>query len=352
MAKRCMKVGSVELGGGYVSIQSMTNTRTSDIDATLEQISLLKKAGCELIRITIPDIDSAAAIKELKKYAVVPLIADVHFDRKLALMALENGIDKLRINPGNMNVQHIRSIAESAKEKSTPIRVGANSGSLSKDIIDRFGGISAKSIVESALEHVSYLEQCGFYDIVVSVKSSSVPLSIESYRLLNERCPYPLHVGITEAGTRDVGIIKSAIGIGSLLLDGIGDTIRVSLTGDPVHEVYAAKTILKSIGLRQEGIEVISCPTCGRCSIDIEGIALRVQNEFIDEVTPLKIAVMGCVVNGPGEASHADIGIAGGEDFGLIFMEGKPRKKVPAEELADTLLTEVKELIKLKKRVK
>jgi (E)-4-hydroxy-3-methylbut-2-enyl-diphosphate synthase len=340
---RCVKVGNLLIGGGNpVVIQSMTNTDTSDVEATVEQIKRLEKAGCQMLRMTINTVEAAAAIKEIKKQVNLPLCADIHFDYKLALLAIENGIDKLRINPGNIGSDDkVKAVVEKAKEKHIPIRIGVNSGSIEKHILEKYGKPTADGMVESAMYHVNLLEKNGFHDIVISLKASNVKMMVEAYRKISTMVDYPLHLGVTEAGTAFQGTVKSAIGIGSLLVDGIGDTIRVSLTEDPVEEIKVAREILKVLGLVESGVEIISCPTCGRTEIDLINLAKRVEKEFENEKRNIKIAVMGCVVNGPGEAKEADYGVAGGKGVGVLFKKGKIVKKVSEKDI----LPELKKLI-------
>lgn len=340
---RVVKVGDILIGGGNpIIIQSMTNTVTSNVEATVEQINKLEKAGCQLVRMTINNEEAAKAITEIKKRVNLPLCADIHFDYKLALLAIENGIDKLRINPGNIGSDDkIKIVVQMAKEKGIPIRIGVNSGSIEKHILEKYGKPTADGMVESAMYHINLLEKNGFNDIVVSLKASNVKMMVEAYRKISKLVDYPLHLGVTEAGTAFQGTVKSAIGIGSLLVDGIGDTIRVSLTEDPVEEIKVAKEILKVLGLIEAGVEIVSCPTCGRTEIDLIGLAKRVEKEFENEKRKLKIAVMGCVVNGPGEAKEADYGVAGGKGVGVIFKKGKIVKKVEESEI----LIELKKLI-------
>lgn len=339
-----VQVGNVKIGGGNpIVIQSMCNTDTRDVAATVKQILELEEAGCELVRVAILDMDAANAVEEIKKQIHIPLVADIHFDYKLALRVMELGIDKVRINPGNIGEEsRIRQVVEKAKEKKIPIRIGVNSGSLEKDLVEKYGGVTPQGLVESALRHVEILEKYGFYNIVVSIKASDVVFSLEAYQLLSKAIDYPIHVGITEAGTVYSGTIKSAVGIGAILAAGIGDTLRVSLTGNPVEEIPAAKEILKSLGLRKFGIELISCPTCGRTQIDLISIANEVEKlcQGIDK--DIKVAVMGCVVNGPGEAREADVGIAGGKGEGLLFKKGEIIKKIKEEELVSALMEEIK----------
>lgn len=340
---RCVKVGNLLIGGGNpVVIQSMTNTDTSDVETTVEQIKRLEKAGCQMVRMTINTVEAAAAIKEIKKQVNLPLCADIHFDYKLALLAIENGIDKLRINPGNIGSDDkVKAVVEKAKEKHIPIRIGVNSGSIEKHILEKYGKPTADGMVESAMYHVNLLEKNGFHDIVISLKASNVKMMVEAYRKISTMVDYPLHLGVTEAGTAFQGTVKSAIGIGSLLVDGIGDTIRVSLTEDPVEEIKVAREILKVLGLVESGVEIISCPTCGRTEIDLINLAKRVEKEFENEKRNIKIAVMGCVVNGPGEAKEADYGVAGGKGVGVLFKKGKIVKKVSEKDI----LPELKKLI-------
>lgn len=340
---KVVKVGDILIGGGNpVVIQSMTNTTTSDVEATVSQINKLEEAGCQLVRMTINNEEAAKAIGEIKKRVNLPLCADIHFDYKLALLAIENGIDKLRINPGNIGSdENIKAVVEKAKEKNIPIRIGVNSGSIEKHILEKYGKPTADGMVESAMYHINLLEKNGFTDIVVSLKASNVKMMVEAYRKISKLVDYPLHLGVTEAGTAFQGTVKSAIGIGSLLVDGIGDTIRVSLTEDPVEEIKVAKEILKVLGLIEAGVEIISCPTCGRTEIDLIGLAKKVEKEFENEKKKVKIAVMGCVVNGPGEAREADYGVAGGKGVGVLFKKGKIVKKVKESEI----LIELKKLI-------
>jgi len=343
---RKIKVGNIEIGGGSpVTVQSMTTTATSDINRTAAQIISITEAGCDIVRVAVPDMASADAIGSIKERITIPLVADIHFDHKLALRAAEAGADKIRINPGNIGrAANVRAVAEICAAKSIPIRIGVNSGSLSRNILEKHGGVTPEAMYDSAMEHIRLLNNFDFDDICVSVKTSSVPLTVASFRLLRERTDYPLHIGVTEAGTEYMGIIKSAIGIGTLLSEGIGDTIRVSLTAPPEHEVKAAIAILKSLGLRK-GYELISCPTCGRCKVDLIPIAQEVErhlNMFERQPNPvarqIAVAVMGCAVNGPGEASRADYGIALGDNEGVIFKKGNIIGKAPAKNLTDTLL--------------
>ncbi len=343
---RVVRIGDVLIGGDNpIAIQSMCNTETSDVEATVRQIKELEDEGCEIIRVAVPDMAAAEAIKDIKKQIRIPLVADIHFDYRLALKAIENGVDKLRINPGNIGSEdRVKAVADAAREKGIPIRIGVNSGSLEKNIIEKYGGVTPKGLVESALGHVRILEKYDFHDIVISIKASNVPFSLETYSLLSRTVDYPIHLGITEAGTKWSGTIKSSVGIGAILAMGIGDTIRVSLTGEPVDEVRVAKEILKSLGLRKFGIEFVSCPTCGRTSIDLIGLANKVEERCRNINKDIKVAVMGCAVNGPGEAREADIGIAGGKGYGLIFRKGEILKKLPENELLNALMEEIDKL--------
>ena len=345
MATRTVKVGNLQLGGGNpVLVQSMTNTDTRDTEATLRQIRALAAAGCDLVRVSVYDEACADAVRDLVDGSPVPLVADIHFDYRLAIRSAENGIAKLRINPGNIGGEaRVRDLADCAKAPGIPIRIGVNSGSAEKELLAKYGGPTAECLVESALGHARMLEKAGFADIVLSMKSSDVKLTIDAYRLAHERCDYPLHLGVTEAGLPGQGTVKSAIGIGALLLDGIGDTVRVSLTGDPIHEPAAALEILRALGLRH-GIRFVSCPTCGRTQIDVMGIAQRVTREFADVDKPVTVAVMGCVVNGPGEARDADIALCGGKDCGELYIHGKPVKKLTGD-LAAEMTRAVKEYL-------
>ncbi len=343
---RSVQVGGVAIGGGApVSIQSMTNTDTRNVEATLSQIRALAAAGCQIVRVSVYDEECAEAVKPLCAQSPVPLVADIHFNHKLAIRAVENGIAKVRINPGNIgSSERVRELADCLKAHQVPVRVGVNSGSLEAQLLSRYGGPTPEALVESALGHARLLEKCGFYDIVLSMKASNVPDTVKAARLASQRCDYPLHIGVTEAGTPGMGSIKSAIGIGALLLDGIGDTVRVSLTGDPVNEVYAAKDILKAVGLRREGIDIVSCPTCGRTCIPVEAIAKQVEEATKSVTVPLKVAVMGCIVNGIGEGREADIGIAGGHDGGMLFKKGQAPKAVKGD-LANALIEEIFRMI-------
>ncbi|WP_434579135.1 flavodoxin-dependent (E)-4-hydroxy-3-methylbut-2-enyl-diphosphate synthase [Thermoanaerobacterium thermosaccharolyticum] len=345
-----VRIGNIYIGGNNpIAVQSMTNTDTKDIKKTVNQIRDLQNAGCDIVRVAVLDFEAANAIKEIKKEINIPIVADIHFNYRLAIEAIKNGADKIRINPGNIGGEDkLKLVADAAKDSGIPIRVGVNSGSLEKDILNKYGGVTAEGIVESALKSVSLLEKCGFYDIVVSLKTSNVPLTIESYKLISEKVNYPLHVGVTEAGTSCSGTIKSSIGIGTLLYMGIGDTIRVSLTGNPLEEVKVGKQILKSLGLSKGGVEIISCPTCGRTKINLIDLAKKVENATASIKEDIKIAVMGCAVNGPGEAKEADIGIAGGAGEGLIFKHGKVLKKVPEDRLFDEFMKELYDMLKEK----
>ena len=345
MSKK-IQVGCVTVGGGApVAIQSMCNTNTADVAATVSQILALEQAGCEIIRVAVPDMESAAAIGEIKKAIHIPLVADIHFDYKLALRCAEEGIDKIRINPGNIGSHdRVRAVADACRERGIPIRIGVNGGSLEKDLLAKYGGVTAEALVESAMGHVRLLNDCNFNDICISVKCSRVPVNMAAYQMLHEQTDYPLHLGVTEAGTPSMGVIKSAIGIGGLLCLGIGDTLRVSLTADPLQEIYAAKRILAAAGIRQTGPNLISCPTCGRTKYDMIPIAEEVERRLQGCTKPITVAVMGCVVNGPGEAAAADVGIAGGQGEGLVFAKGKTLYKVPQEKLVDALMEEIDKL--------
>ncbi|MFC1835286.1 flavodoxin-dependent (E)-4-hydroxy-3-methylbut-2-enyl-diphosphate synthase [Thermodesulfobacteriota bacterium] len=343
---RRILVGSVPVGGGSpISVQSMTNTDTRDVNGTVRQIRRLTKAGCEIIRLAVPNMEAARALVSIKSRIDIPLIADIHFDHRLALKSLEAGVDGLRLNPGNIgNHEKVREVTKAAAERGVPIRIGVNSGSLEKRLLEKFGGPVPEAMVESALGHVAILEREGFELIKISLKASDVPRTVQAYRLLSERVDYPLHVGITEAGTLLPGAVKSAIGIGLLLAEGIGDTIRVSLTAPPEVEPKAAFGILGALGIRRRGVELISCPTCSRTEIDIVGLANRAEKALGRIKTPLKVAVMGCVVNGPGEASEADVGVAGGRGKGVLFKKGKKVANLPESELLPALLEEIRDM--------
>ena len=340
---KVVQIGNVKIGGGNpIAIQSMTNTKTEDVDATVAQIHALEKAGCEIIRCAVPTIEAAEALGKIKKQIHIPLVADIHFDYRLAIAAIENGADKIRINPGNIgDASRVQAVVDKAKEHGTPIRVGVNSGSLEKNLVEKYGGVTAEGLVESAMDKVHMIEEMGYDNLVVSIKSSDVLMCVKAHELIADQCKYPLHVGITESGTLLAGNIKSSIGLGLILHQGIGDTIRVSLTGDPTEEIKSAKLILKTLGLRKGGIEVVSCPTCGRTKIDLIGLANQVEQMVADIPLDIKVAVMGCVVNGPGEAKEADIGIAGGIGEGLLIKKGEIVKKVKEDELLETLRWEL-----------
>lgn len=340
---REIQIGTVKIGGGNpIAIQSMTNTRTEDVKATVAQILALEAVGCDIIRCAVPTMEAADALKEIKKQIHIPLVADIHFDYRLAIAAIENGADKIRINPGNIgSEERVRAVVEKAKEYHVPIRVGVNSGSLEKELVEKYHGVTAEGIVESALDKVRMIEEMGYDKLVVSIKSSDVLMCVKAHELIAKQCPYPLHVGITESGTVLSGNIKSSVGLGIILHEGIGDTIRVSLTGDPLEEIKSAKLILRTLGLRKGGIEVVSCPTCGRTQIDLIGLANQVEQMVEDIDLDIKVAVMGCVVNGPGEAKEADIGIAGGIGEGLLIKKGEIVRKVKEDQLLDTLREEL-----------
>ncbi len=340
---KVVQIGDRKIGGGNpILIQSMTNTPTQDVGATVAQILALEKAGCEIVRCTVPDMEAAKALAEIKKQIHIPLVADIHFDYKMAIAAMENGADKIRINPGNIGtLDRIEAVVDVAKERNIPIRVGVNSGSLEKHLVEKYHGVTAEGIVESALDKIKIIEDLGYDNLVISIKSSDVLMCVKAHELLADKTPYPLHVGITESGTVQSGNIKSAIGLGLILNQGIGDTIRVSLTGNPVEEIKSAKLILRTLGLRKGGIEVVSCPTCGRTKIDLIGLASKVEEMVQDYPLDIKVAVMGCVVNGPGEAKEADLGIAGGVGEGLLIKKGEIVRKVPENELLDALREEL-----------
>ncbi|MBF0634686.1 MAG: flavodoxin-dependent (E)-4-hydroxy-3-methylbut-2-enyl-diphosphate synthase [Nitrospinae bacterium] len=343
---RQITLGSVKIGGGApISVQSMTNTDTRNAAATVSQIKRLEEAGCEIVRVGVPDEVAARAIGDIKRQIAIPLIADIHFDYRLALIALESGADGLRINPGNIGARwKVEEVVKSASERGAPIRIGVNAGSLDRELLHKYGGPTAQAMADSAIGHLRILEELGFYETKVSLKASNVPLTVEAHRLLADKVDYPFHIGISEAGTKWAGTIKSAVGIGILLYSGIGDTVRVSLTDDPVEEVKAGYEILKSLRLREAGPELISCPTCSRCEIDLIGIAADVERELRTMKKNIRVAVMGCVVNGPGEAREADIGLAGGKGVGLIFRKGEIVRKVKESELRDALLEEARKL--------
>ena len=345
MTKQIM-VGNVPVGGGApVSIQSMCSTKTHDVEATVDQILRLEEAGCEIIRVAVPDMAAAKAVGAIRSRIHIPLVTDIHFDYKLALECAAQGADKIRINPGNIGGEdRVKAVVEACRARHIPIRIGVNGGSLEKDLLKKYGGPTPEALVESALGHAALLEKFDFTDICISVKCSSVPVTMAAYRLLSERCPYPLHLGVTEAGTPSMGVIKSAMGIGGLLCLGIGDTLRVTLTADPVEEIYAAKKILRAAGLRQDGPNLIACPTCGRTNIDLIPMAEEVERRLSGCTKRITVAVMGCAVNGPGEASQADVGIAGGKGEGLLFRKGEILRKVPQEELVDALMAEIDRL--------
>ncbi len=337
---RQIQVGSVAVGGGApVSIQSMTNTPTQDVTATVAQIRALTTAGCDIVRVAVPDMDAARAVAEIKRQITLPLVVDIHFDYRLALTAVEGGADKVRINPGNIGGRDkVRMVAQACQERGVPIRIGVNGGSLEKPLLERYGGVTPDALVESALGHIRLLEEVGFSDICVSLKSSSVPITMAAYEKMSQVSDYPLHLGVTEAGTLEMGTIKSAVGIGGLLARGIGDTFRVTLTADPVEEIRVAKDILRAVGLRRDGPELIACPTCGRTKIDLIPMAQKVEALLRQIDKPITVAVMGCVVNGPGEARHADVGIAGGNGEGVLFKHGQIVRRVPEEELVPALM--------------
>ena len=343
---RKVKVGNLFIGGDApITIQSMTNTDTRNVEETLKQIRELYNAGCEIISCAVLDMEAAEALKEITRLSPIPVVADIHFDYRLALKAMENGISALRINPGNIGSrERVEAVVNEAKKRNIPIRIGVNSGSLEKELLEKYGKPTPEALVESALKHVKILEELNFFDIVISIKSSDVKMMIESYRLMSEKCNYPLHLGVTESGTPFKGTIKSSIGIGTLLAEGIGNTIRVSLTSDPVEEIKVGKEILKALGLRKGGLEFVSCPTCGRTQIDLIKIAEQVEKRLESVNKDIKVAVMGCVVNGPGEAREADIGIAGGKGEGIIFKKGKIIKKVKEENLIEELMKEIESL--------
>lgn len=338
-----VRIGDVIIGGDHpIAIQSMTNTKTQDVEATVAQILQLERAGCQIIRCTVPDMEAAKALAEIKKQIHIPLVADIHFDYRLAIAAMENGADKIRINPGNIgSAERVKAVVDCARERNIPIRVGVNSGSLEKELVEKYHGVTAEGIVKSALDKVKMIEDFGYDNLVISIKSSDVMMCVKAHELISKKTDYPLHVGITESGTIISGNIKSSIGLALILNQGIGDTIRVSLTGDPVEEIKSAKLILKTLGLRKGGIEIVSCPTCGRTSIDLISLANKVENMVAEFPLDIKVAVMGCVVNGPGEAKEADLGICGGRQEGLIIRRGEVIKKVPEAELLEALRQEL-----------
>ncbi|QNU68865.1 flavodoxin-dependent (E)-4-hydroxy-3-methylbut-2-enyl-diphosphate synthase [Ruminiclostridium herbifermentans] len=341
-----IRIGDIFIGGdASISVQSMTNTDTRDVKSTIEQIKRLEDVGCDIIRVAVPDAEAASAVREIKKAIKIPLVADIHFDYRLAIECIKNGVDKIRLNPGNIGGQdRVRIVADMAKERQIPIRIGVNSGSVEKSILQKYGGVTPEGMVESALAHAEMLEKVNFDDIIISIKASSVPMTIAAYRLLSQKSPYPIHIGVTEAGTIYKGTIKSSVGIGCLIAEGIGDTLRVSLTGDPVEEVRVGKQILKSLGIITSGIEVVSCPTCGRTKIDLVAIA-NLLEPILDKLNKnIKVAIMGCAVNGPGEARDADIGIAGGINEALLFKKGKIIRKIPQEKIVDELIKEINEM--------
>ena len=344
--KRRIMVGGVPIGGDApVSIQSMLNTKTTDVEGSLEQIKRLRAAGCQIVRLAVPDRDAAKGFAEIASASPLPLVADIHFDHRLAILAAEGGAAKIRINPGNIGGSgKVREVVAVCREKRIPIRVGVNGGSLERELLEKYGHPTAEALVESALGHVRLLEAEGFYDICISMKSSSVPVTMAAYRLMDQTTDYPLHLGVTETGTARMGMIKSAMGIGGLLCLGIGNTLRVSLTADPVEEVLAARDILRAAGLRKDGPELIACPTCGRTQIDLIGLAEQVEERLKTVDKPVTVAVMGCIVNGPGEAREADVGVAGGKDCGVLFAKGQRLKTLPYDQLADALMEYIEKL--------
>lgn len=344
---RQIHIGDIPIGGGApISVQSMTNTKTTDTEATVSQINALAGAGCDIVRLAVPDMRAAENLGNIIRRVNVPLVADIHFDYRLALEAIDQGIASLRLNPGNIGSEdRVRKVVEKAKAHRIPIRIGVNAGSLDKVLLEKYGGVTPEALVESAMQHIRILESMDFYDMKISLKAHDVPMTIAAYRLMSDTVDYPLHLGITEAGTANTGIIKSAIGIGALLAEGIGDTFRISLTGDPVTEVKVAREILKALGLRAYGATLVSCPTCGRTEIDLPAIAAQVEKKLSSVKKPIQVAVMGCVVNGPGEARDADVGIAGGKGVGLVFRKGEIIRKVPEGELVDELFKEIDQLL-------
>ncbi len=343
---RSITVGGVKIGGGApVTVQSMANTDTRNAAATIDQIKRLEEAGCEIIRVAVPDMEAAEAFKAVKKAISIPLVADIHFDYRLALECIKNGADKIRINPGNIGGKdRVMKVVSEAKPRGIPIRIGVNSGSVEKHILEKYAGVTPEGMVESALEHARILEECDFFDIAISIKASTVPMTIEAYRLISQKCDYPLHIGVTEAGTLFGGTVKSAAGLGCLLAEGIGDTLRISLTGDPAEEVRVGLELLKAMGLRREGVEFVSCPTCGRTRIDLIKVANEVERRLAGCKKHIRVAVMGCAVNGPGEAREADIGIAGGDGAALLFRKGEIVKKVPQDRIVEELMAEIEKL--------
>ncbi len=343
---RTVKAGNVEIGSGSkITVQSMLNALAHDIEGNVAQAVELEKAGCEIVRLTVPDIEAVKTLYAVKNAVKIPVVADIHFDYKCALESVAAGVDKIRINPGNIGSDdRIKAVADACRQKNIPIRIGVNSGSLEKDLLKKYGHVTPEALCESALRHASLLEKFDFNDIVISIKSSDVPTMVAAYRLVAQQCDYPLHLGVTEAGTRHMGMLKSAAGIGALLLDGIGDTIRVSLTADPVSEVTAGFDILKAVGIKKDCPQIVSCPTCGRTKIDLISLAEKVEKELANVHKPIKVAVMGCAVNGPGEAKEADIGVAGGDGYGLIFKHGEILKKVPENKIVEELLKEIDNL--------
>ena len=343
---RTVKAGNVEIGSGSkITVQSMLNVLAHDIEGNVAQAVELEKAGCEIVRLTVPDIEAVKTLYAVKNAVKIPVVADIHFDYKCALESVAAGVDKIRINPGNIGSDdRIKAVADACRQKNIPIRIGVNSGSLEKDLLKKYGHVTPEALCESALRHASLLEKFDFNDIVISIKSSDVPTMVAAYRLVAQQCDYPLHLGVTEAGTRHMGMLKSAAGIGALLLDGIGDTIRVSLTADPVSEVAAGFDILKAVGIKKDCPQIVSCPTCGRTKIDLISLAEKVEKELANVHKPIKVAVMGCAVNGPGEAKEADIGVAGGDGYGLIFKHGEILKKVLENKIVEELLKEIDNL--------
>ncbi len=341
--KKEVKIGNITIGGkNRVAIQSMTNTKTDDVKSTVAQIKALEEAGCEIVRVTVPDVETAKKIDKIKEKISIPLVADIHFDYRAALECIDRGIDKVRINPGNIgDDERVKAVALAAKSKNIPIRIGVNGGSLDKKLIEKYGHASAEAMVESALNEISLLERYDFDNIVLSLKASDVKRTVQAYRLISQKCDYPLHVGVTEAGSEYSGLVKSSVGIGSLLLDGIGDTIRVSLTADPVKEIYAAQEILKSCSLMDSGVSIVSCPTCGRCNYNLIPIVNELEKRVRNIQKNVKVAVMGCIVNGPGEAKDADMGVAGGKNECVFFKKGVLERKIPFEKVVDELIEEI-----------